>query len=232
MTTLVARSLPAPIQWGPIQWNPIQWRSISWPRIGALSGTMSLHLSLALLLLMPPVAMQLLQSVREDPIVVRVIDPPPKVIDFVEPVLPKPKDRPPPPRPVTRHTDVTHVDPPVTTTEGPMSYPATEDRGTPDIGPTHEDVAPTALGYATRTSVKYPRDAAARGEHGTVILRVLVGTDGLPQQIEIEHSSGSSRLDSAARDAVRHWTFRPGTRDGVAQSAWARVPIAFDLQQL
>jgi len=106
MTTLTARSLP----------QPIDWRRLSWPRIGALSGAMSLHLSLALLLLMPPVAMQLMRQVREEPIVVRVIDPPPKKEEIVEPVLPTPPDRPPPPRPVERHVDVTHVDPPVTTT--------------------------------------------------------------------------------------------------------------------
>lgn len=220
MTTLTARSLP----------QPIDWRRLSWPRIGALSGAMSLHLSLALLLLMPPVAMQLMRQVREEPIVVRVIDPPPKKVEIVEPVLPTPPDRPPPPRRVEHHVDVTHVDPPVTTTEGP-TYPVIVDHGPPDIGPPRE-VAPTALGYGSRTTVKYPAEALRRREHGTVILRVLVGADGSAEQVEIETSSGSRSLDSAARDAVRHWTFRPGTRNGVAQSAWARVPIAFDLTQL
>ena len=94
------------------------------------------------------------------------------------------------------------------------------------------DSDPTALAYLTRTRVAYPREAIALHQQGTVILRVLVGTDGSAQEVEIETSSGSRSLDSAARDAVRHWTFRPGTRNGVAQSAWARVPIAFDLTQL
>ena len=222
MTTLVARSLP----------QTFDWRHLSWPRISALSGAMSLHLSLALLLLMPPVAMQLMRQVREEPIVVRVIDPPPKKEEIVEPVLPTPPDRPPPPRPVERHVDVTHVDPPVTTTESVMSYPAIEDHGTPDIGPTTQDVAPTALGYGSKTTVKYPIEALRRREHGTVILRVLVGTDGIAQAIEIEKSSGSRALDTAARDAVRRWTFRAGTRDGIRAALWARVPIKFDLQTL
>ena len=69
-------------------------------------------------------------------------------------------------------------------------------------------------------------------KHGTVTLRVLVGPEGAVQAVEIEKTSGSPRLDAAAREAVRHWTFRPGTRNGVAQSAWALVPIAFDLTQL
>jgi periplasmic protein TonB len=50
--------------------------------------------------------------------------------------------------------------------------------------------------------------------------------------VEIETSSGSSRLDTAARNAVARWNFRPGTRNGEPCSAWARVPISFDLRSL
>jgi protein TonB len=94
------------------------------------------------------------------------------------------------------------------------------------------EVAPTALAYGKRTQVPYPKEALRRHEQGTVVLRVLVGADGIPQTVEIETSSGSPRLDRAARDAVLHWSFRPGTRDGAARSAWARVPVAFDLSAL
>ena len=94
------------------------------------------------------------------------------------------------------------------------------------------DSAPTQLAYGGRTKVPYPIDAVRRGEHGTVMLRVLVGADGAVQAVEIEKTSGSPRLDNAAREAVRHWTVHAGTRNGIAQSAWALVPIAFDLTQL
>jgi protein TonB len=206
---------------------------LSWPRVGAISGTLSLHIYAVLLLLTPPVAYQMLKPAEPQTVTtVTLIDTtPPKVEP--EPI----KDLLPPthkekPRPAPHHETVAHVDqPPLTTDPGPMSYPATPDTGASDIAPPH-DVAPSALGYGTRTQVKYPREALARREQGTVILRVLVGMDGNPQQVEIEKSSGSPRLDSAAREAVRHWTFRPGTRNGVAQSAWARVPIAFDINQL
>jgi protein TonB len=60
---------------------------------------------------------------------------------------------------------------------------------------------------------------------------VLVGSDGVPQQVEIEKSSGSHSLDESARDAVRRWTFQPGTRAGVAAALWARIPIAFRLDR-
>jgi protein TonB len=206
---------------------------LNWPRIGALSGSMSLHVFVLALLLTPPIAMQLLKHAEpEVPVFARVItEPPPEVVDPV----------PPPPTPVHHESHprvIPHVAPveqpvaPVSQVQTEMSIPANT-RATDIVSSsTSADVAPTALAYNTRTRVIYPRDARARGEHGTVVLRVLVGTDGLPQTVEIETSSGSRSLDIAARDAVKHWSFRPGTRDGVARSAWARVPIAFDLSTL
>ncbi len=78
----------------------------------------------------------------------------------------------------------------------------------------------------------YPRDALQAHQQGTVVLRVLVGTDGVPQTVEIEQSSGSRSLDNAAREAVRKWTFQSGTRNGIPAPLWARVPVAFSLQLL
>jgi protein TonB len=206
---------------------------LNWPRIGALSGSMSLHLYVLALLVTPPIAMQMLKQVApEAPIVVHVIsEPPPEVLQD-EPKPPKPVHHESHPRIIPHVTTVERTATPVSDIRTEMSIP-TITQATDIVGSSvSEDVAPTALAYNTRTRVTYPRDARARGEHGTVVLRVLVGTDGLPQTVEIETSSGSRSLDIAARDAVKHWTFRPGMRDGVAHSAWARVPIAFDLSTL
>jgi protein TonB len=46
------------------------------------------------------------------------------------------------------------------------------------------------------------------------MLRVLVGIDGKPVEIEIEKSSRSRLLDRAAMDAVRSWVFNPGLKAG------------------
>jgi protein TonB len=127
--------------------------------------------------------------------------------------------------PPTPHIDAV-ADSPFPTPVDPT--PPAPDSGT--LAPA--DTAPSPLAYLTRTPVKYPRDALQRHEQGTVILRVLVGADGLPQSVEIEKSSGSRSLDQAARAAVEHWTFQPGTLNGVRAALWARVPIAFDLRQL
>ncbi len=60
----------------------------------------------------------------------------------------------------------------------------------------------------------YPRDAAHRGEQGTVGLLIHVTPEGLARSIDIVESSGFKALDDSARDAVLTWHFHPGQRDG------------------
>jgi protein TonB len=60
----------------------------------------------------------------------------------------------------------------------------------------------------------YPKEAARRGEQGTVGLLVHIAPDGLARSIDIIASSGFKALDDSARDAVLTWHFRPGLRDG------------------
>jgi protein TonB len=217
MTALALRSAPV------LQMN--------WPRIGAWSGTLSMHLWALALLLTPPMAIELLQRPAPPPVVGRIINPPPDTVPVQEPSPPVPIHH-------ERHhvAEVVPVQSPTTQPIEPSPPGIAKDSGPPDLGSSPPgpavESAPTALAYGSSTRVAYPVEAARRGEHGTVILRVLVGIDGNPQIVEIETSSGSSRLDSAARNAVAHWNFRPGTRNGAPCSAWARVPIAFDLRSL
>jgi protein TonB len=203
---------------------------LNWPRIGALSGTFSLHLLALGLLLIPATAMQLMKP-QFDVITAHWVEAKPTPVE--EPVLPKPA-------PLVRHEMVKHAPPiPVRTPVAPpvesnLSSGQAEP-GPPaanDLPTAPADSEPTALAYLTRTRVPYPREAIALHQQGTVILRVLVGTDGIAQTIEIEKSSGSRALDNAARDAVRRWTFQAGTRNGIRAALWARVPIRFDLQTM
>lgn len=70
------------------------------------------------------------------------------------------------------------------------------------------------------------------GETGRVILRVLVGADGLPKEVRLHKSSGFERLDQGALEAVRdRWRFRPGTRNGVPEDMWFNVPINYVLTE-
>ena len=62
-----------------------------------------------------------------------------------------------------------------------------------------------------------------------VLLRVLINDKGLPAQVEVEKSSGYSRLDEAAVVAMRGARFKPYTESGVALAVWAPAPIVFEL---
>jgi len=73
----------------------------------------------------------------------------------------------------------------------------------------------------------YPDLAREAGVDGTVLLDVLVGSDGLVHDIKVMKSI--PMLDQAAKDAVRRWRFRPYVRDGVSHSVWTRVPVKFAL---
>jgi protein TonB len=58
---------------------------------------------------------------------------------------------------------------------------------------------------------------------------VLVGEDGVPQEITLARSSGESSLDEAAMEAVKDWVFKPAQRNGMPVRAWTIVPIEFKL---
>lgn len=68
------------------------------------------------------------------------------------------------------------------------------------------------------------------GEQGTVMLRVLVKSDGSAGTVEVKISSNFPRLDQAAVDAVKNWHFIPATSDGKPIDEWYQVPIPFKIQ--
>lgn len=84
--------------------------------------------------------------------------------------------------------------------------------------------------YLRNPAPAYPPLSRRMGEEGQVLLRVFVESNGLPRQMQIKTSSGSSRLDQAALDAVRRWTFTPARRGDTALAAWVIVPIVFNLR--
>ncbi len=76
----------------------------------------------------------------------------------------------------------------------------------------------------------YPKEARRLEQEGKVVLRVLVGASGKALAVDVADSSGYPLLDQEALDAVRTWRFVPGTRDGVPDSMWTRVPVVFRLK--
>ena len=77
---------------------------------------------------------------------------------------------------------------------------------------------------------RYPYLSRSREEEGKVILRVHVNKQGRASRIETIQSSGHSRLDKAARKAVKNWTFIPALEDGNPTAGVVQVPILFVLK--
>ena len=75
----------------------------------------------------------------------------------------------------------------------------------------------------------YPRVARESGWEGTVIVRTLITTDGVPSQVEIRKSCGHEALDLAAQEAIKTWKFQPAKDGNIPIAKWVDIPIKFDL---
>lgn len=84
--------------------------------------------------------------------------------------------------------------------------------------------------YRDNPPPRYPRVARRRGYQGTVILNVLVTTDGTVKELLVKNSSGYEALDHAAVDSVRNWLFTPGMRGEQPIEMWVSLPVTFRLK--
>lgn len=78
---------------------------------------------------------------------------------------------------------------------------------------------------------RYPPVSRRLGEEGRVLLDVHIQPDGSVGEIRVRASSGSTRLDQAALDAVKRWRYVPARRGDVAIAFWYVQPIAFSLHE-
>ena len=83
--------------------------------------------------------------------------------------------------------------------------------------------------YLQSPQPEYPAIARRMREEGMVMLRVLVNENGRPERVDVQKSSGSARLDEAARLAVLRALFKPHREDGKTVAVYAIVPIRFQL---
>jgi len=88
----------------------------------------------------------------------------------------------------------------------------------------------TNADYQHNAKAAYPPLSRRLGEQGQVVVRILIGSDGVAQKSEIQQSSGFSRLDQAALTAVMRWRYLPGRRSGVPETMWFTAPITFTLE--
>ena len=83
--------------------------------------------------------------------------------------------------------------------------------------------------YVRAPRLEYPAISRRLREEGRVVLRVLIGRSGRAEQVEVQTSSGSARLDEAAIKAARDALYRPYSENGEVISVWALVPALFEL---
>lgn len=207
---------------------------LSGERIAASASAITLNAAVLMLMLVPLAATQLLPDTTietEARFIPR--DPPP-----LAPPVPVPVTRPIVPQTPTQPLLRQSVMPPavVATAEpGDITVPndATVIEGdATDLPPSIATPQTGAqLQYALAPPPAYPREALRDGQRGTVLLQVLVDTDGKPLQVDVAQSSGHRSLDRAAqRHVLARWTFRPALQNGRPVQAIGLVPVEFALR--
>lgn len=86
-----------------------------------------------------------------------------------------------------------------------------------------------AAAYLHNPAPKYPAISRRTGEQGRVLLKVLVSEHGEAAEVALDTSSGFERLDQAAIEAVKKWSFIPARRSNQPVSAYVLVPVKFSL---
>jgi protein TonB len=182
--------------------------------------------------------------------------PPPPVVKPAEPLKPPPPVTPKPPQqqpvmtppPSPPPTTPAPVAPePAPVLAAPAAPAATATVPSPPPAPAVATPAPALVAapsapvkvelpnskadYLHNPPPEYPPMSVRRGEQGQVLLKVLIGADGLPQKVELLNSSGFERLDKAALEAAMRWRYVPGKRGGVAEAMWYQVPMVFNLKK-
>ena len=97
------------------------------------------------------------------------------------------------------------------------------------VPPGGQGVSGSKVGLTSSIPPMYPRVAREAGWEGTVMVRVLVGSNGMPEEILIRKGSGYPILDEAAIEAVKMWQFRPAKDGNIPIKSFVDIPINFDL---
>jgi len=135
--------------------------------------------------------------------------------------------------PVQQPTPVTPVVAPVTPPAMPQPVASTQpvQPPAPSSNPSPRTVAIDGVAYKRPPHIEYPDQARRRGDTGTVVVRALIGGNGRVESASVEQSSGSRMLDQAAVRAVNRASFHPYKENGIAQSVYTLIPIAFSLNE-
>ncbi len=96
----------------------------------------------------------------------------------------------------------------------------------PAFAPAPVGLTPPKL--ISRTASTVVAQVTPSKRQGTVQLSLLVGSDGVPQNVTVVRGLDIG-LDERAVETVRSWRFTPGERDGVPVPVTAKVELTFHL---
>ena len=75
---------------------------------------------------------------------------------------------------------------------------------------------------------EFSEEARKAKYQGTVVLWLVVGSDGRAHDIRVQRSLGMG-LDDMAIEAINQWRFEPGRKEGVPVAVQVNVEVNFRL---
>lgn len=118
----------------------------------------------------------------------------------------------------------------------PLSTPTPQPAETPKTTGAAEDVVPAFVPVEVQPQIvervepRYPDLLRRAGVEGRVVVRVLVGTDGRAERVEVLRSDHEG-FDAATVEAVRRWRFAPAVQAGQPVRVWMTVPVRYRQQR-
>ena len=161
--------------------------------------------------------------------------------DVVEKTPPPPDSPPPPPQkveqtvtrpetvgPTPPNTDILALDRTIDTILPPPTGPVAP----LPVEPTRPDPVLTTAAIDARAPFQpsYPSRLARQDIEGVAVVRVLIGSDGRVKAVEQVSATDPEFYEATRTQALRHWRFKPATRDGVAVESWRTMTVRFELK--
>ena len=123
--------------------------------------------------------------------------------------------------------------PPKPAVVAPPAEPVPAPAPPPPPPPAQPKTVTSGVRYIYSPEPEYPPLSLRMGEEGTVLLHVLINESGRPTRVDIQKTSGSSRLDEAARQTVlRKYLFQPYIKDGKAVAVYVDFSVGFGLNKI
>jgi protein TonB len=150
-----------------------------------------------------------------------------KIIEEIK--APPPDKPPPPPPPKLAMPPPPYIPPPEVQVHVPVVMAPTITAVT-TVKPPEEYRTPAVIDAKTCDKPPYPAASLRANETGIVQLRFLFDVDGKVLDSKVERSSGSRRLDEAARAGLSLCKFKPATLNGRPERTWGRIEYEWKLE--